>query len=47
VELSNKAFQFQHKKRDITVQPVITCIYFVMHPVYCFRTIRGHNPNWM
>jgi len=47
VELSNEAFQFQHKKHDVTVQPVITYIYFVMHPVYCFPTVRGHNPNLM
>jgi len=38
-------FQFQHKKRDITVQPEITHIYFGMHPVYGFPTVRGYNPN--
>jgi len=45
VELSNEAFQFQHKEHDVTVQPVITgtYIYFSMHPVYCFPTVRGHN----
>jgi len=47
VELSNEVFQFQHKKRDVTVQPVITgnYIYFGMHPVYLSPTVRGHNPN--
>jgi len=45
VELSNKALQFQHKKRDVTVQPVITYIYFGMHPVYHIPTVRGHNTN--
>jgi hypothetical protein len=33
------------KKRDFTVQPQITYIYFGMHSVYRFPTVRGHNPN--
>jgi hypothetical protein len=33
------------KNRDVTVQPLITYIYFGMHPVYHFPTARGHNPN--
>jgi len=36
VELSNEALQFQHKKHDVTVQPIITYIYFGMHPVIVF-----------
>jgi len=43
VELSNEAFQFQHKKQDVTVQPVITNNY--LHHVYRFPTVREHNPN--
>jgi len=45
VEFSNGAFQFQHKKHDVTVPAVITYIYFGMRPVYRFPTLRGHNPN--
>jgi len=45
LELSYEAFHFQHKKRDVTVQPVITYIYFGMHPVYRLPTVRGHSPK--
>jgi len=46
--VEQRGVSIQHKKRDVTVQPVIpvtTGIYFGMHPVYCFSTVKGHNTN--
>ena len=37
--VEQRGVSIQHKKRDVTGQPVITGIYFGMHPVYRFPSV--------